>query len=354
MRHPRTQYTIAAALGVQSVLWLLCLALLRDRDAQLLAAAIAGAWLSTISVAVALYQHSRKEYSSLRGIDRQLDEVGTTLGTALAQRGVDERTRHDDLVATLATLVTAATETRVKVDEGFVMASEQRRSHADRLARAITATDQAQFRQFEATQMLRTLLRPQGVLPYSRHWAASPDLLLSFVQAIQGKPGATVVECGSGLSTVWMGLALRAMGTGRGVALEHEQEFRDKTLDAVERHGLEDWVEVRLAPLVPVTIGKDTFSWYTTDALADVRSIDVLLVDGPPALTGPLARYPAVPVLMDRLVDGARILLDDTIRPEERAASDRWLEEFPRLSRELLPHEKGCHQFTLRPAEGRG
>ena len=43
----------------------------------------------------------------------------------------------------------------------------------------------------------------------------------------------------------------------------------------------------------------------------------MLIVDGPAETTEPLIRYPAVPVLYDRLSDDAVILLDDADRTEE-------------------------------------
>ena len=47
-----------------------------------------------------------------------------------------------------------------------------------------------------------------------------------------------------------------------------------------------------------------------------------------PGLTGNLARYPALPVLADRLAEGAYILLDDTERDDEQEILNRWIHEF--------------------------
>ena len=53
------------------------------------------------------------------------------------------------------------------------------------------------------------------------------------------------------------------------------------------------------------------------DAALQGDLIDLLLVDGPPAYAvgHGLARYPALPVLRDRLAPGATVVLDDVERP---------------------------------------
>jgi hypothetical protein len=68
------------------------------------------------------------------------------------------------------------------------------------------------FRQLEALQNLSAVLPAGGVLPATRGWAASPDLLVVLVDlVISGRP-SLVVECGSGASTLW--LAWRCGGSG--------------------------------------------------------------------------------------------------------------------------------------------
>jgi hypothetical protein len=69
----------------------------------------------------------------------------------------------------------------------------------------------------------------------------------------------------------------------------------------------------------------------TTGLLSDI-TIDMLVMDGPPAATAPLARYPALPVLGNQLSPGSIVLLDDTYREEERLIVARWKKEYPRLS----------------------
>ena len=82
------------------------------------------------------------------------------------------------------------------------------------------------------------------------------------------------------------------------------------------------------APLVDVTLPDGSTSpWYDLAKLPDIGEIDVLLVDGPIGAIAEQARYPAFPLLADRLADGGLVVLDDTNRPEEQEVVRRWLEE---------------------------
>jgi hypothetical protein len=75
-----------------------------------------------------------------------------------------------------------------------------------------------------------------------------------------------------------------------------------------------------------VDIDGTPFIWYSLSSLADVNDLDVLLVDGPPGSTGALARFPAYPLLREKLAPSALILIDDVHRNDERSAVDKWIE----------------------------
>lgn len=172
------------------------------------------------------------------------------------------------------------------------------------------------------------LVEVGGEFPAAGGWAATPQTLLAMVGAVQSREGEVlVVECGSGTSTIWLAAAMRQRGSGRVVAVEHEAEFAEATREHLRRNHLEDWAEVRYAPLAPVTIGEATYDWYDVACFEDLRSIDLLFVDGPPWRTGENARYPAVPVLGERLAEGAMVVLDDVGRDQERVIARRWTTE---------------------------
>jgi predicted O-methyltransferase YrrM len=136
----------------------------------------------------------------------------------------------------------------------------------------------------------------------------------------------TVVECGSGSSTVWLAAACRERGRGRVVALEHDPDYGEQTGAALAANGLTDHAEVRVAGLEPLELDGETFQWYARGAWSDLTGIDLLFVDGPPGATGPHARYPALPVFAPGLQDDAVVVLDDTVRAEEAEILRRWQE----------------------------
>lgn len=216
----------------------------------------------------------------------------------------------------------------------------------DRLRRPIEASVRETYELVEAYLDLRQLLRPRAPLPGLSGWAASPRVLHTVLEAVwRGRP-ELVVECGSGSSSVWLGYAVEQLGAGRVVALEHDERYLALSRDLVRAHGLDDFVEIRHAPLEPWRGGEETYSWYDTARLADLDGIGALFVDGPPGRTGPQARYPALPVLLPRCAPDAVIVLDDAQRGDERALSDRWLAEHPELER--TARGKTAHVFTRR------
>jgi predicted O-methyltransferase YrrM len=197
------------------------------------------------------------------------------------------------------------------------------------------------FRQLEALQNLNAVLPTSDVLPATRGWAASPDLLLALVDLVITERPSLIVECGSGASTLWLALALRRFGIdGRIIALDHDPVFCRRTRTFLARHDVLEPAEVRDAPLESFSLDGETYLWYARTAWEDLAGIDLLFVDGPPAATGPQARYPALPLLNKSLSTIATVVLDDLIVPDMREVLARWLDADPDFSSEILPLEK--------------
>jgi len=197
------------------------------------------------------------------------------------------------------------------------------------------------FRQLEALQNLSAVLPANDVLPATRVWAASPDLLLVLVDLVIAERPSLVVECGSGASTLWLALAMRKFGIdGRIIALDHDPVFGRKTRGFLARHDVADLAEVRDAPLETFSLDGETYSWYARRAWEDLKGIDLLFVDGPPATTGHQARYPALPLLAGSLSPVATAVLDDLIVPDMQKVLRLWLDAYPDFDSEILPLEK--------------
>jgi len=183
----------------------------------------------------------------------------------------------------------------------------------------------------QALTQLMAHFAPTAPLPLVAGWALSPSGLLYLTNAIERREVELVVECGSGTSTLWMALAMRRKGSGKVIALEHQEEYAARTRAVLEAHGVSEWAEVRVAPLISTTTPRGEFQWYDIDVDTLPGPIDILFVDGPPGTTGRYARYAALPSLAPVLAANGLIVLDDADRAEERDVLAFWLEEMSGL-----------------------
>ena len=209
---------------------------------------------------------------------------------------------------------------------------------------AIEESSVSTTRQLEALDGLyRRLELTRGSLPPTRGWAASPDFLNILYDRIRRHGPTTIVECGSGLTTLVAARALQQAGKGRLLSLEHDADYASATEEALKRLDLQDFVDIRLAPLTPLKLKKTEYLWYDREAFPVPQEIDLIVIDGPPApLAGEEGRYPAGPVLFAQLSPGGAVLLDDAHRTGESRVVDRFLSEFAGLTRKDLYAEKGC------------
>ena len=198
----------------------------------------------------------------------------------------------------------------------------------------------ATVRQVQALVGLHTVLRPRRPLPTFTGWAASPELVSTLVRLIQDHRPLHVLELGSGASTVVMAYALERLGAGRVTAVDHDDQYAAETQRELSAHGLEAFASVVTAPLANQAMDGTSWMWYDLGN-AGGEQIDILVVDGPPRETQSMARYPALPMLYDRLTDGALIVLDDAFRDDEQEALKRWLDAYPEFSLSYQESAKG-------------
>ncbi len=220
------------------------------------------------------------------------------------------------------------------------------RQRAGRTRAAVHMAERRLYSQLEALAWLRDELRLRSPLPPTRGAAAAPDALLELIRIIDHSGPGSVLELGSGVSTIVCARRMQQAGRGHIVALEHDAEYAAATRAQLITHGLQVFATVVDARLVEVRLGDDTWSWYQLGPEVPER-IDALFVDGPPMTTGRLARYPALPRLRERLAPGASILVDDGDRPDEREMVRRWEAEIEGLEARYLPLTKGAWLLTI-------
>lgn len=198
---------------------------------------------------------------------------------------------------------------------------EALRSHLIGMVREMTA----------AAQLVKRIsaLAP---LPPMDGWALQPSALITlFDLAVKHKPNL-IVEFGSGSSTVVLGYAAAEYG-GRVVAVEGSEEYASATREMLADHGLSATCSVVVASMMDTEVDGCRVPWYDPSALDMCSEVGLLIVDGPPASTGPMAREPALPFMRGRLLPGSFVVLDDADRDDERQILDRWEAKFPELER---------------------
>jgi predicted O-methyltransferase YrrM len=197
------------------------------------------------------------------------------------------------------------------------------------------------YQQVEALIGIYAEVNMGRALPQMRGWAGSPDFLRNLLLLVREKKPSVVLECSSGVSTVILARALQLNGSGHVYSLEHDPIFAERTRDILRRFDLDDIATVFTAPFIDTRLPGWEGKWYSTSSLGRTK-VDLLVVDGPPQATSTLARYPAVPVLMERMSATAVIVADDTDREDDAIAVSRWLQEYRELRRVEVPQcEKG-------------
>lgn len=198
------------------------------------------------------------------------------------------------------------------------------------------------YQQIEALLGIYAELNMVRALPPMRGWAGSPDFLRNLLLLVREKKPCVVLECSSGVSTVVLARAMQLNGSGYVHSLEHDPIYAEKTRDTLRRLGLDSFATVHTAPLVDTRLPEWEGRWYSTAALPSDITVDLLVVDGPPQATSSLARYPAVPVLMEKMCSTGTVVVDDANRGDETTIVARWLQEFGEFRKvEVLPCEKG-------------
>lgn len=149
--------------------------------------------------------------------------------------------------------------------------------------------------------------------------AMRPPAILAIVNDIVVRRRSTIVECGSGNSTLFAARALaQHQIAGHVHSIDHHPDWANLTTAAIARDGLEQLASVTCAPL------RD--GWYDRRLLPTVKNIGLLVVDGPPAYSPTIARarLSALDHFIPSLAPGATIVLDDSWRKGERAVMAAW------------------------------
>jgi predicted O-methyltransferase YrrM len=179
--------------------------------------------------------------------------------------------------------------------------------------------------------LLDRLGLPADALPHLGSWKADVGLLELVSDHVLTHRPRTVVEFGTGASTLIVARALQLAGVEANfISIEQHEDFAQKTREWLGDYGLS--ADVRAVPLVPSPGGWPGL-WYDHDILPD--QIDLMLIDGPPWSIHPFTRG-AAGTLFGRMAVGGTVMLDDGARPGERVVARRWKKMWPNFRFELL------------------
>jgi hypothetical protein len=191
--------------------------------------------------------------------------------------------------------------------------------------------------QVESMQWIYQQFQPKVAFPPMRVIAGSPDFFKVIIEyCIQLQP-RVIVEAGSGVSSVVISEWLQSVSSdAKHYALDHLEKYAKETARKVRNSNS----EVLYAPLKNYEINGTNWAWYDISGLETVNQIDLLIIDGPPEDIQKEARFPALPLLFEKLSDQAVIILDDTNRPDEQSIIQKWKSTY-NFKEQYLYTEKG-------------
>lgn len=198
------------------------------------------------------------------------------------------------------------------------------------------------MKQIEDCIRLQHYLGDDIILPDLHNWPISPDFGVLLVGLVEQNNYDAVIEFGSGSSTLLLAKALDRVGRREQCApasllsFDHLPEYEEKTKKLLKQAGLMKYTNVVLAPLTAWhDESGEQFSYYTCDEalraleqrLPDSASHLLVVVDGPPAITGRHARYPALQKILSAFNKKYiyHFLMDDYLRTDEQEIVARWL-----------------------------
>lgn len=212
-------------------------------------------------------------------------------------------------------------EIKESLDELHSLISKRDHLISDDICKLIDSKINNNITQIESLMAIYNFLPEVKFLPTSRGWAGSPDFLLKVLEIIFKKKPNVIVELGSGLSTIIIGSALKKLNNGRLISFDHDEVFLNKTRENVSFNDIEEFVSLNITPLIQYDNG---YKWYDFKDVKIDDKIDMLIIDGPPRIIQQNARYPALPLLLDKLSDDCIIILDDANRTDEKIIIDMW------------------------------
>jgi predicted O-methyltransferase YrrM len=167
------------------------------------------------------------------------------------------------------------------------------------------------------------------------YWSAealAPESLHLILHVTRCLRVRSVLELGSGVSTLYIANLLKSLGGGMVDSFDHEERWARLTEANLADHGLRDMARIRIAALESTDLRNETVVWYSLPPFPAGLVYDLIIVDGPPASREkPHARLPALYRLRHLMGSKSVLVLDDVNRDWEAHVASRWERDFPDL-----------------------
>lgn len=324
-------------------------------------------------------------YASAYGQSDQAGETSSSLLTNLAEIGyrVEEVALHEQGYLVHSATIDSSWEANKELQERLAMTEDSLKNKAAELEHIADKLTESQDRleslekqgasqkelvskikkeltneakQVEDYLNIIAYLNGWDSLPGMHRWAISPDFGLYIIDHLENNNYDLIIEFGSGTSTVLIAKVLdkinRIKESESGavqVAFEHLERFYFQTGRLLQKAGLEDRVQLELAPLELYSAPNgNEYMYYDCEgkiaSLAKIMDSEnlkaLVLVDGPPGSTGKHARYPALPIFLDHFKKAKLcILMDDYVRKEEKEIAKLWMKDLESSKKKLVIEE---------------
>lgn len=178
-------------------------------------------------------------------------------------------------------------------------------------------------------------------LPLITSFTIAPDFAFILIKTIQTKKPVTILELGSGRTTLIAAAYLKQHSLqGKIISVDSDKEYLEQCRYFALLNGVESYIQFVHAPITKQVINEKAYNWYNADMLPKEK-FDVLVIDGPPEKVGVLSRYPALPLLMQYAAEDAVILADDAGRPDMITTAQHWQKEFPKFQQHYIQTLRG-------------
>lgn len=213
----------------------------------------------------------------------------------------------------------------------MLMRNVMRSAQWNRALRNYRQTVQAKLEPTD--KQLQTLISGWG----NAAWSADVKYLRAILKEIQERKNLTILECGTGLTTILIGI-IGDENRHRVISLEHHSKWHQKISDELENSKVGS-VSLTLCPL------KDygNFEWYDTSNinLSAFGDINLVICDGPPG-SSKGGRIGLPYRCATSFSHYCLVLADDTHRNQEQMMLEQWVSEFSAT----INRDKSASHFT--------